>query len=75
MCGFDRFHRVTVLRKTGVSYETPFRACGGCSAMFLNPSQFDANSTASPNVDNAPAQFATSSIAAPSTKQLRKNPA
>jgi hypothetical protein len=51
LCGFDRFHRVSVLRKSGVRYETPFHACSGCSAMFLNPSQLDANSTAAPNIE------------------------
>jgi hypothetical protein len=55
LCGFDRYHRVSVLRKIGVRYETPFHACCGCSAMFLNPAQFDANSTAAPNVEIPPA--------------------
>jgi len=44
-----------VLRKTGARYETPFLACSGCSAMFLNASKFDANSTANPNVETPPA--------------------
>jgi len=48
VCGFDRSHRVTVLRKSGARYETPFSACSQCSVMFLNPAQFDANSTAAP---------------------------
>ena len=50
-CGFDRYHRVSVLRKTGARYETPFLACSGCSVMFLNATQFDAYSTANPNVE------------------------
>jgi hypothetical protein len=54
LCGFDRYHRVTVLRKTGVRYETPFSACSQCSVMFLNPAQFDANSTANPSVEMPP---------------------
>ena len=41
LCGFDRHHRVSVLRKTGARYETPFFACSRCSVMFLNASQFD----------------------------------
>jgi len=44
-----------VLRKTGARYETPFCACSGCSAMFLNAAQFDANGTANPNVEAPPA--------------------
>jgi hypothetical protein len=55
LCGFDRYHRVSVLRKTGARYETPFYACSRCSVMFLNASQFDANSTANPNVEAPPA--------------------
>ena len=54
LCGFDRYHRVSVLRKNGARYETLFHACSGCSAMFLNPAQFDANSTASPNIELPP---------------------
>jgi hypothetical protein len=54
LCGFDRYHRVTVLRKSGARYETPFSACSQCSVMFLNPAQFDANSTAAPNVEASP---------------------
>lgn len=55
VCGFDRYHRVSVLRKTGARYETPFSACSQRSVMFLNPTQFDANRTAAPNVE-APRQ-------------------
>jgi hypothetical protein len=54
ICGFDRYHRVSVLRKNGSRYETSFHACSGCSAMFLNPSQFDANSTANPSIEMPP---------------------
>jgi hypothetical protein len=55
LCGFDCYHRVTVLRKTGARYETPFSGYSQCSVMFLNPAQFDANSTAPPNVEAPPA--------------------
>jgi hypothetical protein len=54
LCGFDRYHRVSVLRKNGARYETPFHACSGCSVMFLNPWQFEANSTAAPNIEMPP---------------------
>ena len=54
LCGFYRYHRVGVLRKSGARYETSFHACSGCSAMFLNPAQFDANSTAAPNIEMPP---------------------
>jgi hypothetical protein len=54
ICSFDRYHQVTVLRKNGSRYETSFYACSGCSAMFLNPAQYDANSTAVPNIEMAP---------------------
>ena len=54
VCGFDRCYRVSVLRKTGARYETPFYACSRCSVMFLNASQFDANSVANPNVEAPP---------------------
>lgn len=54
LCGFDRYHRVSVLRKTGTRYETPFHACGQCSVMFMNPAQFDANSTANPSIEMPP---------------------
>jgi hypothetical protein len=56
-CGFDRYHRVGVLRKTGARCERPFLACSRCSVMFLNAnaSQFDANGTANPNVEAPPA--------------------
>jgi len=43
-----------VLRKTGVRYETPFSACSQCSVMFLNPAQFDVNSTTNPSVEMPP---------------------
>jgi hypothetical protein len=54
VCGFDRYHRVTVLRRSGTRYETPFNACSQCSVMFLNASQFDAHSTANPSVELPP---------------------
>jgi hypothetical protein len=37
MCGFDRWHVVTVKRKSDSLYETSLYACSGCSVMFLNP--------------------------------------
>lgn len=55
LCGFDRYHRVSVLRKNGARCETAFFACSRCSVMFLNAVQFDANSTANPNVEAPPA--------------------
>ena len=55
LCGFDRYYRVSVLRKTGARYETPFFACSQCSVMFLNATRFDANGTANPNVEAPPA--------------------
>ena len=42
------------MRKNGVRYETPFHACSGCSTMFLNPAQFDAQGTAAPNIEMPP---------------------
>ena len=59
LCGFDRYHRVAVLRKTGARYETPFYACSRCSVMFLNAAQFDANGTANPNVEAPPSAVVT----------------
>ncbi len=55
VCSFDRYHRVSVLRKSGARYETPFYACSCCSVMFLNAARFDANSTANPSVEAPPA--------------------
>jgi len=49
--GFDRWHIVTVKRKNGALYTTSFYACSGCSAMFLNPEQFNALGHAAPNVE------------------------
>jgi hypothetical protein len=54
LCGFDRYHRVSVLRSSGARYETPFSACSQCSVMFLNATQFDAHSTSSPSVELPP---------------------
>lgn len=42
VCGFERYHRVAVLKKNGQRYETSFFACSGCSVMFLNDSTFNA---------------------------------
>ena len=42
ICGYDRWHRVSVMRKNGARYETSFFACSGCSVMFLNQTQFNA---------------------------------
>jgi hypothetical protein len=38
-------------------YETPLSSCSQCGVMFLNPAQFDANSTAAPNVEAPPGCF------------------
>lgn len=54
ICSYGRFHRVAVMRKNGTRYETEFFACSQCSIMFLNPSQFNAYSTAAPNVEFPP---------------------
>lgn len=42
LCGFERYHRVAVLKKNGQRYETSFLACSGCSVMFVNDSTFNA---------------------------------
>jgi hypothetical protein len=54
ICGFDRYHRVSVLRKNGSRYETEFHACSQCSVMFLSPAHFDENSQASANIEVSP---------------------
>lgn len=41
VCGFERYHRVAVLKKNGQRYETAFFACSGCSVMFLNDATFN----------------------------------
>ncbi|MDB6043600.1 MAG: hypothetical protein JWM63_2151 [Gammaproteobacteria bacterium] len=51
VCGFDRWHNVSVRRKNGALYQTSFYACSTCSVMFLNPAQFNAFSDAAPNVE------------------------
>ena len=51
ICGFDRWHVVTVKRQTGALYTTSFYACSGCSVMFLNPEQFNSLGDAAPNVE------------------------
>lgn len=42
VCGFDRYHRVAVLKKNGQRYETAFFACNSCSVMSLNDITFNA---------------------------------
>ena len=54
VCGFERYYRVSVLRKSGARYDTPFYACSRCSVMFFNPAQFDANTTPQPGVQFPP---------------------
>jgi hypothetical protein len=54
ICDFDRYHRVTVLRKNGSRYETSFYACSRCSVMFLNPAQWSANSSAPASIEAPP---------------------
>ena len=51
ICSFDRWHIVTVKRKSDALYTTSFYACSGCSAMFLNPEQFNALGHAAPNIE------------------------
>jgi hypothetical protein len=51
VCGFDRWHNVSVRRKNGVLYNTSFYACSGCSVMFLNPAHFNTYSDAPANVE------------------------
>ena len=51
ICSFDRWHIVTVKRKSGALYTTAFYACSRCSVMFLNPEQFSAFGDAAPNVE------------------------
>jgi len=51
VCGFDRWHVVTVKRKNGALYTTSFYACSGCSVMMLNPEQFNALGNAAPNIE------------------------
>jgi hypothetical protein len=48
ICTFERWHVVTVKRTTGALYTTSFYAC---SAMFLNPEQFNAHGHAAPNLE------------------------
>lgn len=50
VCGFDRYHQVTVMRKSGSRYETNFSACSGCSVMFLNPTRFNVYARELPSV-------------------------
>jgi hypothetical protein len=54
ICGFTRYHRVSVLRKNGSRYETEFHACSQCSVMFLSPAHFDENSCSGPSLQIAP---------------------
>ena len=51
ICGFERWHIVTVKRKNGALYTTSFYACSGCSVMMLNPEQFNALGSAAPNIE------------------------
>jgi len=51
VCGFDRWHVVSVKRKNGSLYETSFYACSGCSVMFLNTEQFNAFGDAASNIE------------------------
>jgi len=51
ICSFDRWHVVTVKRRSGALYTTSFYACSRCSVMFLNPDQFSAFGDAAPNVE------------------------
>src|SRR2546423_5027038 len=61
ICSFDRWHIVTVKRKSGALYTTSFYACSGCSVMFLNPEQFNALGHAAPNIE-MPTSFGTEEV-------------
>ena len=37
VCAFERYYRITVVRKNDSRYETQFFACSQCSVMFLKP--------------------------------------
>jgi hypothetical protein len=54
ICAFDRYHRVSVIKRNGSRYETQFFACSQCSVMFLNASQFNVFSTTAPNIEMPP---------------------
>jgi hypothetical protein len=54
ICGYERYHRVSVPRKNGARYETSFYACSKCSVMFLNPAQWDMNGSAAVNIEAPP---------------------
>ena len=51
VCGFERYHQVTVSRQNGAQYVTSFYACSRCSVMFLNPHQFNSFSDEAPSVE------------------------
>jgi hypothetical protein len=56
MCGYERYHRVSVPRKNGAKYETSFYACSKCSVMFLNPAQWNIHAEDVPvNIEAPPA--------------------
>jgi len=42
LCGCECYHPVSVRRKDGTRYQTPFYSCGGCTVLFMNDRQFDA---------------------------------
>lgn len=54
VCSYERYHRVSVIKRNGVRYETAFFACSRCSVMFLNPTQFNALIDASPSIEMPP---------------------
>jgi len=54
ICGFERHHQVSVMRKDGSRYLTSFYACSQCSVMFLNPAQWNAYGDAPANVEAPP---------------------
>jgi hypothetical protein len=53
LCGFTKYHRVAVLKKSGQRYETSFFACSGCSIMFENDTTFNDLHPVTPEVDAA----------------------
>src|SRR5580698_3771530 len=59
MCGYERYHRVSVPRKNGAKYETSFYACSKCSVMFLNPAQWNLHAGDGPVKIEAPPEIVT----------------
>ena len=71
LCGFERYHRVCVMRRNGSRYETEFFACSQCSVMFLNPHQFNALGHAAPGVELPPSITPLRRTSKPGARRLR----